>query len=95
MVTSKANAGDDFFEELSASEDPFSYVQQYYKRLKKSSAAKQLTIGAVSGWTAGFVFAKFGKTAAAAIGGTFLVLNVSEPLTMLPIGPGYSFRRFA
>ncbi|CAG2164166.1 unnamed protein product, partial [Oppiella nova] len=54
------------------------YVSKYYKDLKKSSSAKQLTIGAISGWTAGFVLAKFGRTAGAAIGGTFLLLNLAH-----------------
>ncbi|CAG2110703.1 unnamed protein product [Medioppia subpectinata] len=77
-MTISGKTNDDLFEELNSSEDPLSYVNKYYKDLKKSSSAKQLTIGAISGWTAGFVLAKFGRTAGAAIGGTFLLLNLAH-----------------
>ncbi|XP_054168502.1 FUN14 domain-containing protein 1-like [Oppia nitens] len=77
-MTIKDNNSDDMFEVLNSSDDAFSYVNKYYKDLKKSSSAKQLTVGAISGWTAGFVLAKFGRTAGAAIGGAFLLLNMAH-----------------
>jgi hypothetical protein len=70
------NNADDAFEHLNGGEDPFSLIRKYYSDIRKSSSAKQLTIGAISGWTAGFVMTKFGRTAAAAIGGTWLLLHV-------------------
>jgi hypothetical protein len=70
------NNKDDVFEHLDGSEDPFSVIWKYYSDIRKSSSAKQLTIGAISGWTAGVVMTKFGRTAAAAVGGTWLLLHV-------------------
>ena len=52
------------------------FIKKYYKDLKNSSKAKQLTVGAVSGWAAGYVAAKFGKIAATAIGGSLLLIQV-------------------
>ena len=44
--------------------------------LKKSSNAKQLTVGAVSGFATGYLAAKFGKIVATAIGGSLLLIQV-------------------
>lgn len=46
--------------------------------LKNSSNAKQLTVGAVSGWATGYLAAKFGKIVATAIGGSLLLIQVLE-----------------
>jgi FUN14 family len=52
-------------------------IKKYYEEIRKSSSGTQITVGALSGWCAGFVFTKFGKTAATAIGGSLLLLHVS------------------
>lgn len=57
--------------------DANNWIKSYCSDLKKASAAKQVTVGALSGWCAGFVFTKFGKTASAAIGGSLILLHVS------------------
>lgn len=53
------------------------WIRYYLEELKKSSSAQQVTVGALSGWTSGFIAAKFGRTAATAVGGTVLLLHVS------------------
>ena len=56
------------------------WIRYYLEELKKSSSAQQVTVGALSGWTSGFIAAKFGRTAATAVGGTVLLLHVSYQL---------------
>jgi len=46
--------------------------------LSKASVAKQITVGGVSGWCAGYIFSKVGKAAAAALGGSLLILQVAH-----------------
>lgn len=53
------------------------FIKKFYKDLKNSSNAKQLTVGAISGWAAGYVASKFGKIAATAIGGSLLLIQVT------------------
>lgn len=53
------------------------FIKKFYKDLKNSSNAKQLTVGAISGWAAGYVASKFGKIAATALGGSFLLIQVT------------------
>lgn len=58
--------------------DALEWVRLQIEGLKDSSSAKQLTVGGATGWTSGFVFGKFGKTAATAVGGSILALHVSS-----------------
>ena len=51
-------------------------VKKLIDDLKKSSNAKQLTVGAVSGFATGYLAAKFGKIVATAIGGSLLLIQV-------------------
>lgn len=53
------------------------WIRHYLEELKNSSASKQIMVGTLSGWTSGFIAAKFGRTAATAVGGTVLLLHVS------------------
>lgn len=53
------------------------WIKHYLEELKKSSSVKQVSVGALTGWTSGFIAAKFGRTAATAVGGTVLLLHVS------------------
>lgn len=41
-------------------------------------AAKQIAVGVVSGWAAGFVCGKFGRVAATAVGGTAICLQLAQ-----------------
>lgn len=54
-----------------------SFLKNFYKELKKSSNAKQLGVGVVTGWGTGYIAAKFGKIAATALGGSLLLIQVS------------------
>lgn len=55
-----------------------SWAVNFFKDATKASPAKQLTIGGVSGWCAGFVFTKAGKVAAMAIGGSLLIFQIAQ-----------------
>lgn len=57
--------------------DALEWFRLHLEDLKGSSSAKQLTVGGATGWASGFVFGKFGKTAATAVGGSILALHVS------------------
>ncbi|KAJ8266919.1 hypothetical protein GJAV_G00136170 [Gymnothorax javanicus] len=60
--------------------------QKWWKRVfgteepgaEKSSVAKQLVIGGVTGWCAGYLCQKVGKLAASAVGGGFLLLQIAN-----------------
>jgi len=60
------------------SSDPSAWIRKTYEELKQSSTTKQLCVGAGGGWVSGYVFAKFGKTAATAAGGTILLLHFAQ-----------------
>lgn len=57
--------------------DAIEWLKQHLDDLKQSSSAKQATVGALTGYTSGFVFGKFGRAAATAVGGTVLAVHVS------------------
>ncbi|KAJ8348525.1 hypothetical protein SKAU_G00271140 [Synaphobranchus kaupii] len=44
----------------------------------KYSVTKQLVIGGVTGWCAGYLFQKVGKLAASAVGGGFFLLQIAN-----------------
>ncbi|KAG5889728.1 hypothetical protein JTB14_010202 [Gonioctena quinquepunctata] len=46
--------------------------------VKKSSATKQLVLGTSSGWATGFLAMRVGKTAALALGGGILLLQIAN-----------------
>jgi len=54
------------------------WLQEYLADLNKASAAKQITVGGISGWCAGYLFTKVGKIAAVSIGGSLLLLQVAS-----------------
>lgn len=53
-------------------------VQRLFGDLSKSSVAKQLAVGCVSGWCSGYLFIKVGKVASLAVGGGLLILQVAH-----------------
>ncbi|RWS30468.1 FUN14 family protein-like protein [Leptotrombidium deliense] len=55
-----------------------SWCSKFYKDVRQSSAAKQVTVGAIGGWLSGFVFTKFGKIAATGVGVTILVFHYAH-----------------
>lgn len=54
------------------------WMERTFRDLTKASVAKQLSVGGVSGWCAGYLFGKVGKAAAAAVGGSLLLLQVAH-----------------
>ncbi|XP_067118823.1 FUN14 domain-containing protein 1-like [Centruroides vittatus] len=50
----------------------------FWKSLSKGTVAKQLTVGAVTGWCSGVTFAKVGKVAAASIGASLLLFQLAH-----------------
>ena len=54
------------------------WLSQQLKELRQSSSAKQIVVGAASGWASGFVCGRFGRTAATAVGGSVLALHLAQ-----------------
>lgn len=54
------------------------WIDKYLGEITKASTAKQIAVGGLSGWIAGFVFTKVGRTAAASIGGSLLLLQLAS-----------------
>jgi len=54
------------------------WISRALSDIKSSSAPKQMAVGGVSGFTAGYISAKFGKAAAAAIGGTLILVHLGS-----------------
>lgn len=54
------------------------WFDKMFRDISKASVAKQMTVGAVSGWCSGYLFGKVGKAAAVTLGGTLLVLQVAN-----------------
>lgn len=59
-------------------DDAKNFVGRFFGDVNKSSAAKQIVIGAGSGWITGFVTMKVGKMAAVALGGGIIVLQFAH-----------------
>ncbi|KAI1288028.1 FUN14 domain-containing protein 1 [Halotydeus destructor] len=59
-------------------DDPAEWIRKALSDLSKSSATSQVIVGTGGGWVSGFIFAKFGKTAATAAGGTILLLHLAQ-----------------
>ncbi|KAJ9584545.1 hypothetical protein L9F63_021103 [Diploptera punctata] len=55
-----------------------SFIDSVLGDVGKSSAAKQLVIGSISGWCTGFITMKVGKVAAMAVGGGIILLQVAN-----------------
>uniref|UniRef100_A0A0K2V452 FUN14 domain-containing protein 1 n=1 Tax=Lepeophtheirus salmonis TaxID=72036 RepID=A0A0K2V452_LEPSM len=53
-------------------------IRNFMTSLKKSSAPKQLAVGAGIGWCAGYLTMKVGKMAATAVGGSLLILQIAH-----------------
>nr|ACO10331.1 FUN14 domain-containing protein 1 [Caligus rogercresseyi]ACO11109.1 FUN14 domain-containing protein 1 [Caligus rogercresseyi] len=53
-------------------------MRNFMSSLKKSSAPKQLAVGAGMGWCAGYLTMKVGKMAATAVGGSLLLLQIAH-----------------
>ncbi|PRD30951.1 UNVERIFIED_CONTAM: FUN14 domain-containing protein 1 [Trichonephila clavipes] len=48
------------------------------KDVTNGSVAKEMAIGGISGWCAGIVFSKVGKTAASALAGSLLMFQIAQ-----------------
>ncbi|CAH1153538.1 unnamed protein product [Phaedon cochleariae] len=55
-----------------------SYLQRILGDISKTSASKQIVLGASSGWVTGFLAMRVGKTAALALGGGIILLQVAN-----------------
>jgi len=53
-------------------------VERVLGDLSKAPAPKQMAVGGMTGWLAGYTTMKLGKMAATAIGGTLLVLQIAH-----------------
>nr|XP_042912628.1 FUN14 domain-containing protein 1 [Parasteatoda tepidariorum] len=57
---------------------PESWIDKQLKELTNGSVAKEMAIGGLSGWCAGVVFSKVGKTAASALAGSLLMFQIAQ-----------------
>jgi uncharacterized membrane protein (Fun14 family) len=53
-------------------------IERVMGDLSKAPAPKQMAVGGVTGWLAGYTTMKLGKMAATAIGGTLLILQIAH-----------------
>ncbi|CAG9828246.1 unnamed protein product [Diabrotica balteata] len=55
-----------------------SAIKRFIGDVSKSSASKQIILGASSGWVTGFLSMRVGKTAAMALGGGIILLQIAN-----------------
>ncbi|KFM60953.1 FUN14 domain-containing protein 1, partial [Stegodyphus mimosarum] len=55
-----------------------SWLDKQLKDVTNGSVAKEMAIGGVSGWCAGVLFSKVGKTAASALAGGLLMFQIAQ-----------------
>ncbi|XP_028141334.1 FUN14 domain-containing protein 1B isoform X2 [Diabrotica virgifera virgifera] len=55
-----------------------SAIKRFIGDVSKSSATKQIILGASSGWVTGFLSMRVGKTAAMALGGGIILLQIAN-----------------
>lgn len=54
------------------------WLKNFVNDLAKASTAKQITVGGVSGWLAGYMSVKVGKVAAVSVGGSLLLIQLAS-----------------
>ncbi|GJQ86280.1 hypothetical protein Trydic_g8976 [Trypoxylus dichotomus] len=59
-------------------DDAKSMITKVMNNISRSSSTQQLLIGTASGWTTGYLTLKVGKTAAFAIGGGIILLQIAQ-----------------
>ncbi|XP_019869380.1 FUN14 domain-containing protein 1 isoform X2 [Aethina tumida] len=55
-----------------------SFIEKILGDVSKTSASKQIVLGASTGWVTGFLAMRVGKTAALALGGGIILLQVAN-----------------
>lgn len=81
MKRGKDQDPDEVFEILDirgSAKDGKNWLHQFLGDITNASAAKQITVGGITGWCTGFVFTKIGKVAATAVGGSLLLLQIAQ-----------------
>ncbi|KRT80257.1 hypothetical protein AMK59_6980, partial [Oryctes borbonicus] len=59
-------------------DDAKNMIAKVMNNISNSSSTQQLLIGTASGWTTGYITLKVGKTAAFAIGGGIILLQIAQ-----------------
>ncbi|XP_076261369.1 FUN14 domain-containing protein 1-like isoform X2 [Rhynchophorus ferrugineus] len=59
-------------------EDAKNFISRFIGDVSKSSATKQIILGASSGWVTGFLAMRVGKSAALALGGGIILLQIAN-----------------
>lgn len=81
-VSDIKDSGKELLEKLSEIEvfkrEDQSTIQKVMDDLSRAPAPKQMAVGGVAGWAAGYVTMKAGKMAATAIGGTLILLQIAH-----------------
>ncbi|XP_008193497.1 FUN14 domain-containing protein 1 [Tribolium castaneum] len=55
-----------------------SFIEKFVGDISKYSATKQIALGTTSGWVTGFLAMRVGKTAALALGGGIILLEIAN-----------------
>ena len=81
-VSDIKDSGKELLEKLSEIEvfkrENQSTIQKVMDDLGRAPAPKQMAVGGVAGWAAGYVTMKAGKMAATAIGGTLILIQIAH-----------------
>ena len=81
-VSDIKDSGKELLEKLSEMEvfrrEDQGTVARVMEDLSRAPAPKQMAVGGVAGWAAGYVTMKAGKMAATAIGGTLILLQIAH-----------------
>ena len=94
-VSDIKDSGKELLEKLSEIEvfkrEQQSTVQRVMDDLSRAPAPKQMAVGGVAGWAAGYVTMKAGKMAATAIGGTLILLQIAHHKGYIKVRRGASY----
>ncbi|XP_014225453.1 FUN14 domain-containing protein 1 isoform X1 [Trichogramma pretiosum] len=77
LPNSKKGKEDANREVSDVAKDAKSFLDKILGDVSKTSASKQIAIGAASGWATGFLTMKVGKVAAFAVGGGIIMLQIA------------------
>ncbi|CAH0562431.1 unnamed protein product [Brassicogethes aeneus] len=78
IKSSKEDKNKEIINMADINKDAKSYIEKILGDVSKTSATKQIVLGASSGWVTGFLAMRVGKTAALALGGGIILLQIAN-----------------
>ncbi|ESO07241.1 hypothetical protein HELRODRAFT_170561 [Helobdella robusta] len=84
LILNEAKRGLDKFSS-SSNNNPNAWMNEILNEVTKSSPAKQVAIGGISGWCSGYLIGKVGKIALIAVGGSFIILQLAHNQGLIQI----------